>query len=668
MSQEKTWMDNLIIEDTLQKENIPFYHYSEFENLKLIGGENVYKATHKISQKTIVLKYISLHDKFTLDNFINEVKRHRKLKSHDSVLKFYGITKQENTNNYMIILKYANNGSLRQYLKTNFQKMDWNIKLNIAKQIASVLMHLHSNEVIHGKLNFENIIVHKENIKLNYFGMAKHASESLKFFTNALGPIQYIDPQHLELFNIIGKNKCSDIFSLGIILWEISSGKPPFEMDSSSHIDLLDNIVKGEREMMIPGTPSKYKEIYTDCWNHNGNLRPEISQVVKNLSKITVSDVNVEFETSQSDFHNFTDEVISIELDKQHDDFEVQTDSPLIDVSARINKSINDLFEFFIDLYKKRRHEMNPVMIKNYIRKCNKSPVKVLYEMIRHPSYYWLTSLIGFFYLYGIGTIVDYKMAFKFFSLAANEITDMKNISFANSSSPLRKFYNINKEIGLMYLASLYLDGLGVEKDRKKAFQIFSKVADEGSLIALNKLANCYELGFGVEKNERKAFELHLESAEKGDLVAQYDVGRCYTCAKGISRDLAKGFQWYLKSALAGNIWAMCNTGYCYDYGVGVSKDVKEAFKWYSIAAESEYSLAQYNLGCYVGQVKSFEWFKKSAENGLTNGEYMVGRYFYQGHGTKQDIIKAIYWLNEAKENGSKKAKNLLNEIIHRYR
>jgi serine/threonine protein kinase len=52
----------------------------------------------------------------------------------------------------MIILEYANNGSLRQYLKTNFQKMDWNTKLNLAKQIANVLMYLHSNEIIHGKL------------------------------------------------------------------------------------------------------------------------------------------------------------------------------------------------------------------------------------------------------------------------------------------------------------------------------------------------------------------------------------------------------------------------------------------------------------------------------------------------------------------------------------
>ncbi|RHZ87288.1 hypothetical protein Glove_37g66 [Diversispora epigaea] len=643
MPQEnKTWIDNLIIKDNFRKENIPFYQYSEFENVKLIGG-NVYKATFKISQKTVALKCVSLNDKFTLDNLINEIKRHRKLEIYDSILRFYGITEQENSNNYMVILEYPNNDSLCQYLITNFQKMDWISKLNIAKQIANALMHLHSNEIIHGKLNSENILVHNGNIKLNYFGISKHTFESLKF--------QYIDP------NTIEKNKCLDIFSLGIILWEISSGKPLFEMESSSNIDLLNNIVKGKREMIIPGTPSKYQKLYTDCWKHDGNSRPDISQVVKNLSEITISDVSIGVETSRLHPNDIIDEVNSVKLEKSNK----QND----DVSTEINKSIEDLFEFFIDLYEKQNPKMHPTMIKKYFRECNKNPVKVLYEMIRHPSHYWFTSLIGFFYLYGIGTIFDVKMAFEFFSLATNEIINMKNIS-----SSLRKLYKFNNEMGFIYIANMHLNGQGVKIDRKKAFQMYSKVAEKGSLIALNKVAYCYEVGFGVKKNEEKAFELYLKSAEEGYLVAQYDVGRCYTNAKGISKDETKGFQWYVKSALAGNIFAICNAGYCYDHG----KDVKEAFKWYLKAAEKGCSLAQYNLGCCYkdgkgideDQVKSFQWYKKAAEDDYTDGQYMVGNYFYQGCGTEKDIVKAIHWLNKANENGSAIAWDLLEEIIDR--
>ncbi|RHZ81793.1 hypothetical protein Glove_117g171 [Diversispora epigaea] len=655
MSQGKT-----IIEDIIQKENIPFYQYTEFQNLKLITA-NIFKATFKISQKITVLKCVYLNDKFTINNLINEIKRYRKLEIHDNILKFYGLTKQENINNYMIILEYVNEGSLRQYLKTNFRKLDWNTKLNLAKQIANVLMHLHSNDIIHGKFNSENIYIHNGNIKLNVFGLTKIIPDSLSFLTNNLGPMQYMDPQHLELF----KNKSSDIFGLGIILWEISSGNPPFEMESSSNVDLLNNIVKGNREMTIPGTPHKYKEIYTDCWKHNGNLRPDIFQVVKNLSKIIISDAGTEFETPKSQPYNVTD--VKLEnLNMKNVKPEIKSDLPFAEVTKEVNGFINDLFDFFIDIRKKQLQKIQPTMIKNFMRVHKKNPVEILYEMIRHPSYYLFTSLIGFFYQHGIGTVVDNQMAFKFFNLAANETID---ISSFNSSS-LKKLYDINKEVSTISLADMYSDGLGVEKDTKKAFQIYSKLADKGSLMALNTVAYCYDNGLGVEKNEEKVLELYLKSAEKGSLVAQSNVGVCY--GMGIKKDEAKGFQWIMKSALAGNITAMYNVGCSYNIGIGVSKDEKEAFKWHLKAAEKGFSMAQYNLGHFYkhgdginrDEVKAFEWYKKAAENDHIDSQYMLGLYFYEGRGTKKDIVNAIYWLNKAKDNGDTDVNELLEEVI----
>ncbi|RHZ85822.1 hypothetical protein Glove_60g152 [Diversispora epigaea] len=401
----ETWMEDLIIEDTIQKENIPFYKYSEFQNVKLIAA-NVFKATFKISKKTVALENVYLND---------EVKRHRKLETHDSILKFRGITKKKNIKNYKIILEYVNEGSLRQYLKTNFQKMDWNAKLNLAKQIANVLMFLHSNDIIHGKFNFENILVHNGIIKLNVFGLIKIILDSLSFLANNLGPIQYMDSQYLEHFSTIGKNKSSDIFGLGIILWEI----------------------------------------FSECWNHNGNSQPDIFQVVKNLSEIIISDASVEFEASKSQPHNATD--VKLEnLNTQNEEHEIKPDPSLIDITTEVNGFINDLFEIFIDARKKQFPDIRPIIIKNYIRERKKNPVKLLYEMIRHPSHYSFTSLIRFFYQYGIGTVVDYQMALKFFNFAANEIIDTSS----PKSLSLWKLYNINKEIGtisLVLLTVIYL-------------------------------------------------------------------------------------------------------------------------------------------------------------------------------------------------------------------
>ncbi|RHZ70809.1 hypothetical protein Glove_267g6 [Diversispora epigaea] len=623
----ETWMDNLIIEKIIQKENIPFYQYSEFQNVKFITA-NIFIATFKSSQKTVTLKCISLNDKFTLDNLINE--------------------------------------------------------------------------------NSENIHIHNGIIKFNVFGLTKIVSDSLSFLPNNLGPIQYMDPQH-KLF----KNKSSDIFGLGIILWEISSGSPPFEMDSSLNVDLLNDIVKGKREMTIPGTPHKYKEIYSDCWKHSGNSRPDISQVVKNLSEIIISDASSEFGTSQSQPYNFTD--VKLEnLIIQNEKFEIRPHSPFFDVTTEVNVFIKDLFDLHIDLSNSqfrqirpillknhiREHKKNPVeifskmishpyyhwftsligffyhqfrqirpiLLKNHIREHKKNPVEIFSKMISHPYYHWFTSLIGFFYQYGIGTVADYQMAFKFFNLGSNQIIDTSS----SNSSLLRKLYNINKEISTISLANMHFDGLGVEVNTKKAFQIFHKLANKGSLMALNNLGYCYNNGSGVEKNEEKAFKLYLKSAEKGFILAQFNVGWCYGNGIGITKDEAKGFQWVMKSARAGNINAMCNVGHRYDNGIGVCKDEKEAFNWYLKAAEKEHHAAQYNLGwCYKDgdginrdYKKAFEWFKKAAENNFADSQYMLGKFFYEGNGTKKDIVNSIYWLNRAKENGETDNELLLEEIF----
>ncbi|RHZ87930.1 hypothetical protein Glove_29g139 [Diversispora epigaea] len=473
-------------------------------------------------------------------------------------------------------------------------------------------MFLHSNDIIHGKLNSENIFIHNGNIKFNVFGLTKIMPESLKFLTNSLGPIQYIDSQYLEIFNTIDKNK------------------------------------KGKREIEAPGTPSRYKEIYTDCWKHNGNLRPDILQVVKNLSEIIISDSSFKKEIPQSQFHNVTDEIISVKLEKlniQSEELKVLSDPPFVNKSAEFEVFIKELFEIFIDIIKKQFTESQPIMMKNYIKEHKKNPVKVLYEMIRHPSHSWFTSMIGYFYENGIGTVTDNQMAFKFFSMSANEVIDA---SSSNSSS-LIKLYNFNKEIGTILLADMYLDG---------------------------KVADCYENGFGVEINEEKAFKLSLKSAETGLPVALRTVGWCYVNGFGTRKDTAKGFQWYMKSALAGNIISMWNVGCFYLDGIGVDRDYQEAFKWILKAAEKGEDSAQSSLGnCYkigygitTDQVKAFEWYKKAAECGDIDGQYEVGKCLYEGRGTKKDIINAIYWLNKAKENEDIDADELLVEIINNIR
>src|SRR6185312_9719847 len=96
------------------------------------------------------------------------------------------------------------------------------------------------------------------------------------------GAPAYKDPASLKNSSYKRGMK-SDIFSLGVILWEISSGKVP----CGEHIEVVDIIVyrlDGSRDLPFPGTPEEYVNIYSECWDEDPNQRPCCETVYKRLT------------------------------------------------------------------------------------------------------------------------------------------------------------------------------------------------------------------------------------------------------------------------------------------------------------------------------------------------------------------------------------------------
>src|SRR5438874_13123967 len=93
----------------------------------------------------------------------------------------------------------------------------------------------------------------------------------------------YIDPQFFK-DESFARNEKSDIYALGVLLWELSSGKPPFEKLEGYQILL--GIKKGHREKQIDGTPTEYVKLYTDCWDENPEKRPTVKIVLETLNKV----------------------------------------------------------------------------------------------------------------------------------------------------------------------------------------------------------------------------------------------------------------------------------------------------------------------------------------------------------------------------------------------
>jgi serine/threonine protein kinase len=106
-------------------------------------------------------------------------------------------------------------------------------------------------------------LVHQDNIKLADFGSLKRikaVSNSQSYDT-----IPYIDPQKFIIKNF-SFNEKSDVYSVGVLLWEISSGKKPF-CDVSCDFSLALQISQGLREKIVPGTPIDYSRLYTGYYN-----------------------------------------------------------------------------------------------------------------------------------------------------------------------------------------------------------------------------------------------------------------------------------------------------------------------------------------------------------------------------------------------------------------
>ncbi|CAB5335391.1 unnamed protein product [Rhizophagus irregularis] len=87
----------------------------------------------------------------------------------------------------------------------------------------------------------------------------------------------------------------SDVYSVGVLLWEISSGRPPFYTEGEKYgIGLIYEISEGLREVPIPDTPSDYVSLYKECWNGEPDKRPIMSEVVNRLRNISCAINNTE--------------------------------------------------------------------------------------------------------------------------------------------------------------------------------------------------------------------------------------------------------------------------------------------------------------------------------------------------------------------------------------
>ncbi|POG65711.1 uncharacterized protein OCT59_024378 [Rhizophagus irregularis] len=636
------------IEEAIDKEHLNHYEYNQFTNIQEIGAGGfgkVYRANWKNTKKQLALKTFFNLNYVTMKEIVRELKIQRKVDFHDNIIRSHGITKFESdnkigNNNYIMVIEYANGGSLRNYLEKNFSRLTWDDKLNMAYQLAYAVSCLHNEGIIHRDLHSGNILVHQNMIKLADFGLSKRIGESSNFQSKLFGMVPYVDPKSFNKrrnnnSQIFSLNEKSDVYSLGVLLWELSSGKPPFYTEGEQYdVSLILEISQGLRETVVPDTPEEYVKIYTKCWEGEPDNRPTTYQVVDLLkAMITKTDIITENppllnEQEFSEIHLNTNNLESQgELSQLIQNFD-KMNTKEIDNRAVSNKQVKlpteKDFNRIVD-------ETNDLIFKLYNKEIEWYLVK--------------EQVIEYFNKYNTNSQEIYNW------LSNNQ----------------------NNSISIFLLGYFNYLGIKTSRNYEKAFKLFINASEKYHILAQSFVGECYRYGHGTKKNEKLAFEYYKKVANINFTRGQLRIGYCYENGMGTEKDLKKASYWYEKAANNGNIIAMHNLGGYYLRGDGVEKDYKKAFELFKQSAEGGHSGGIVMLGyCYekgvgtkIDKQKAFYLCQKSADLGYVSAQYNLGAMYENGNGITKDINKAIYWYEKSAKQGYQKARNRL-EILQK--
>ncbi|RGB29217.1 kinase-like domain-containing protein [Rhizophagus diaphanus] len=268
----------------------------------------------------VILK--KLNNSSSLDGeFLDEWKYHYNCqkKSFSKFIQFFGITQDPNNLNYIIVMSYAKKGSLRKCL-SDIIKFKWQEKLQLLKKIILGLKVIHDSNLTHGDFHDGNILVSDNYNELFIIdlGLCKPISDlqnSVNKVDEIYGVLPYMAP---EILRKKPYTPASDIYSFSIIMWEFTSGIPPFNHQAHD-LQLSLSICEGKRPKIIKNTPKCYIDLMKKCWDLNPSNRPTII-MLENVISEWIRCINKYYEINRDG--NYKYEVLITDNQLKNDMFE----------------------------------------------------------------------------------------------------------------------------------------------------------------------------------------------------------------------------------------------------------------------------------------------------------------------------------------------------------
>ncbi|MEE1155021.1 MAG: Stk1 family PASTA domain-containing Ser/Thr kinase [Acutalibacteraceae bacterium] len=226
----------------------------EIQEIIGIGGmATVYKANDIKDNKTVAIKI--LKDEFSKNSeFIRRFKNESKaiaVLSHPNIVKVYDVSFGDVMQ--YIVMEYIDGITLKEYLEQQNQAIEWKMAVYFTSQILKAMQHAHEKGVIHRDVKPQNMMLLQDGtIKVTDFGIARFSNTETRTMTDkAIGSVHYIAPEQAKGDHTDGK---SDVYSIGVMLYEMITGQLPFQADSAVSVAI----------MQLQSNPKPPREINAD--------------------------------------------------------------------------------------------------------------------------------------------------------------------------------------------------------------------------------------------------------------------------------------------------------------------------------------------------------------------------------------------------------------------
>ena len=302
------------------------YIGSRYEILEKIGNggmATVYKAKCHVLNRYVAVKV--LKEEFTTDEeFIRRFNIEAQSAAgitHPNIVSVYDVGHEDGI--YYIVMELVQGKTLKQIINED-GVLSWKWSINIAIQIASALEVAHKNNIIHRDIKPHNIIITEDGVaKVTDFGIAKAVSNStITAFGTTIGSVHYFSPEHARGGFTDAK---SDLYSLGVVMYEMLTGRVPFDADTPVSIALKHMQEKlVEPVKLNPSIPFAINQIIVKAMQKEPNMRYQsATEMLKDLS-MSLKNPEGEFVTKGSEGYSNTQR-LNIITDKVLEDNENKT-------------------------------------------------------------------------------------------------------------------------------------------------------------------------------------------------------------------------------------------------------------------------------------------------------------------------------------------------------